>query len=100
MSFNLIRKSQIFSINKNQNNFAVKQKGPYDYDNYDDGDVMDDLQEEKKFYKMQKTHFTDLKPDDLNEIAIAKNVDSDDDDDDEDDSSTGSLFKRDIYGVS
>lgn len=64
---------------------------------------MDDLQEEEKFYKMKKTHFTDLKPDDLNEIPIAKNVDSDDEDDDaddEDDSSTGIFFKRDTYGVS
>lgn len=60
---------------------------------------MDDLQEEEKFYKMKKTHFTDLKPDDLNEIPLAKNVDSDDDEDDEDDSST-SIFKRDAYGVS
>lgn len=51
---------------------------------------------------MKKTHFTDLKPDDLNEIMIAKNVDSDDDDDEDDgdDSDTGSFFKRDTYGVS
>lgn len=59
---------------------------------------MDDLQEEEKFYKMKKTHFTDLKPDDLNHKA--KQVDVDDDEDDEDDSSTGIFFKRDTYGVS
>lgn len=61
---------------------------------------MDDVQEEEKFSKMKKTHFADLKPDDLNEIAIAKNVESDDDEDDEDDSSAGPFFKRDLYGVS
>lgn len=63
---------------------------------------MDDFQEEEKFDKMRKTHFTDLKPDDLNGIAIAKNNDPDDDedDDDEDDSSTGIFLKRDTYGVS
>lgn len=60
---------------------------------------MDDLQEEKKMYKMQKTHFTDLKPDDLNGIPIAKNVD-DNDDDYEDDSGMVTFFKRDTSGVS
>lgn len=80
----------------------VKQ-GPYDYDNYEDDDdeVMDELQEEEKITKMKQTHFTDLKPDDINEIPIAKNFNSDDEDEDEDDSSTAMrFFKRDTYGVS
>ncbi|XP_037029752.1 uncharacterized protein LOC119069728 isoform X2 [Bradysia coprophila] len=80
---------------------SANYTGPYDDGDYDDGDVMDDLQEgEEKAHKMKKTHFTDLKPDDRNEIMIAKNVDSndDDDEDDGDDSGTGVFFKRDTYG--
>lgn len=52
----------------------ISKQGPYDYDNYDDGDVMDDLQEEEKINKMKKTHFTDLKPDDLQEDEKIKGI--------------------------
>ncbi|KAJ6637567.1 Protogenin A [Pseudolycoriella hygida] len=71
---------------------SANYTGPYDYDHFDDGEIMDDLEEGEKVYKMKQTHFTDLKPDDFNEMPIYQNVDEED----ESDSSTD-FFKRDTY---